>query len=485
MDQPYSRIADMMLDYQFWATEDPQTAYDDTAWTFGELNNVSVVRVTDVEVLNKPMERVTGEVKEPAAVTGNGKVFLVNNNTDNNLVTLPYRLRDAAFRVSEAPFIVGSASFARGSFIISGVERPELERLVNELGLRATAVETAPAVASHAVKAARIAVMHTWLGTQDEGWWRIGLDQRGIPYSYISTQDAAATKDLNAKFDVIIFAPTGGHSAQSIIAGIPMNGNPMPWRTTAETPNLGTFASTDDIRPGLGLAGVANLQAFVRRGGLLITSMNTSEFAVNSDLTPGVSIARQQRVKAPGTIVRAKFVDPASPLAYGYGEGLSVFYAEGPIFNISNMSGGQSGRSGDAKRLTGRGTPEDPDVVQGRPNEDAVVVPQAKIWEAQPLTDEQMRNNYYVIPPAQRPRVVLRYADSRDLLVAGLLDGAGEVAEHAAVIDVPVDQGHIVLFSNNPFWRGETQGSYFLVFNAILNWDNLNAGRGRESGVRG
>jgi hypothetical protein len=34
-----------------------------------------------------------------------------------------------------------------------------------------------------------------------------------------------------------------------------------------------------------------------------------------------------------------------------------------------------------------------------------------------------------------------------------------------------------VVFSNNPIWRGETQGSYFLVFNAILNFDSLNAGR--------
>jgi hypothetical protein len=29
----------------------------------------------------------------------------------------------------------------------------------------------------------------------------------------------------------------------------------------------------------------------------------------------------------------------------------------------------------------------------------------------------------------------------------------------------------------NPFWRGQTSGSYSLVFNAILNFDNLNAGR--------
>jgi len=45
------------------------------------------------------------------------------------------------------------------------------------------------------------------------------------------------------------------------------------------------------------------------------------------------------------------------------------------------------------------------------------------------------------------------------------------------VVDVPVEKGHVVLFSNNPIWRGETLGSYFLVFNAILNFDQLGAGR--------
>jgi hypothetical protein len=45
------------------------------------------------------------------------------------------------------------------------------------------------------------------------------------------------------------------------------------------------------------------------------------------------------------------------------------------------------------------------------------------------------------------------------------------------VVDVPLEKGHVVLFANNPIYRGETIGSYFLVFNTILNWDNLNAGR--------
>ena len=94
-----------------------------------------------------------------------------------------------------------------------------------------------------------------------------------------------------------------------------------------------------------------------------------------------------------------------------------------------------------------------------------------------PITDEQLRNGINVIPPAQRPRVILRYADTRDLLVSGLVENGERNRAAAAVVDVPLDKGHVVAFSNNPIWRGETQGSYFLVFNAMLNFDQLNAGR--------
>jgi hypothetical protein len=45
------------------------------------------------------------------------------------------------------------------------------------------------------------------------------------------------------------------------------------------------------------------------------------------------------------------------------------------------------------------------------------------------------------------------------------------------VIDLPIGKGHIVMFANNPFWRGETSGSYALVFNAMLNFDHLDLGK--------
>jgi hypothetical protein len=477
MDQPYSRIADALLDYQYWSPRDPQQqVYDDTAWTFGEMYNVQVVRVTDTSVLSAPMERVAGAVRARGGVEGTGSVYVVNHNADESLVTLRYRLKSAAFDAAEEPFEAAGRKFNRGSFIIRNASAADMNRAATDLDLRAVALADAPAVKAHPVRAARIAVMHTWLSTQNEGWWRLAFDKLGIPYDYISTQDAARDANLNAKYDVIVFAPVG-RDPQSVVNGMPMYGNAIPWKTTPLTPNIGKLDSTDDMRPGLGLNGVANLKSFTRRGGLLITAMDTSDFAIQFGLTQGVSLQRPQRLRLVGSILRSKMVDAASPVAYGYGDTLSVYEDEGYIFNLSNFAGGRGGRRPTAERETGRGTPDDPDVVQGRPNVEAPEEPRAEVWQAVPLTDEQMRNNPYVIPPAERPRVVLRYADARELFVGGLLENGGEIAQHAAVVDVPTGAGHVLLFSINPVWRGETHGSYFLVFNAILNFDSLNTGR--------
>lgn len=479
MDQPYSRIADALLDYQYWSPNDPQkNPYDDTGWTFGELFNVQVVRVTDAKVLAAPMEKVAGEVRAPGGVAGTGAVLVLNHDADPSIIALRYRLKDVAVEAAEEPFEAAGRTFNRGSLIIKGGDVAAAHAAASELGLQLHALPAAPAVRTHAVKTARIAYVHSWISTQDEGWWRMEFDRLGIPYQYISTQTVAATPNLGERYDVIVFPPVG-RGGQQVVSGLPMWGNPLPWKKTELTPNIGVIDSTDDIRPGLGWTGIANLEAFVRKGGVLITTADTSELAVTYGLTPGVSAQRGARLNAPGTVVRSKFVDLQSPIAYGYAENLSIYTSNGPVFGVSHTIGGRGGRlgGGEAGRPTGRGTADDPDVPQGRPVAEAPEPPKAEPWQALPITDEQLRNPLGVIPAGQRPRVILRYGDARDLLVSGLLDGGGDIAQRPAVIDAPLDRGHVILFSNNPIWRGETQGSYGLVFNAILNFDRLDAGR--------
>jgi hypothetical protein len=483
MDQPYSRIADALLDYQFWSPNDPQkTPYDDTGWTFGELFGANVTRVTDPKVLEMAMERVKG-IRAPSGVQGEGTVFAINNNAEPGLATLRYKLKQAAMEAAEEPFESGGKKFNRGSILLRDVSRADLDRATAESGLRVIAIGSAPSVKTHPVRPARVAFVHTWISTQTEGWWRQALDLTGVPYDYMSTQAVAKIEDLRSKYDVILFPPVGyGATANLIVNGFPTTwGNAMPWKTTPETLNLvGKNDSTDDIRPGLGWEGVARLHAFVEKGGVLLTSADTARFAISIGMTDGVNLGTPQKENIVGAIVGARLVDEASPIAYGYTEKTAAYCDQCAIFSLSSIAGERSRRrlgSRSKERPTGRGTADEADFAIGRPAVEIQEEPTSEVWESPPVLDEQKVNGFRVIPPAQRPRVILRYADNEDLLISGLVEGGDEVAQHPAVVDVPSGAGHIVLFSINPIYRGETRGTYALVLNTILNFDSLDAGR--------
>ena len=79
-------------------------------------------------------------------------------------------------------------------------------------------------------------------------------------------------------------------------------------------------------------------------------------------------------------------------------------------------------------------------------------------WQYAIPTEEALkRNPANVIPPQFRPRVPLRFDAQNTLLVSGLLDGGGDIAQRPVVVDVPVGKGHVVLFASNPIYRGETR----------------------------
>jgi hypothetical protein len=430
MDQPYSRLADTLLDVQFVRGE--EKVYDDTGWTLGYLYNVDVKRVVNPEVLKVKMTpRTSGAAPAPpggvaAAPSGGAPTASGTNRRPPRQSSVQAALAAAPQGASHH----AEVSYFRKRFADAAVVKP------------------------------RIALMHTWISTQDEGWWRLALESMGVPYDYISTQDVAAMSDLRARYDVVLFPPVGGQRAtpQDIVNGY-APGPPLPWKKTSLTPNLGVD-ETDDLRPGLGLSGVQNLLRFVEEGGVLVTARDTSVWAVEYGLARWVRVVPTSKLKAPGTIVRGTVSDKNHPIAAGYDEVIPLYFSGGPVFRV----GFGNEPPAQETRPSGRGGPNDPDVVQGRPfiatperpKPEPFALPEDAPWGVEPYFPQE----------ADRPKVVIAFAE-KDLLLSGMLEGADEIAKRPAVIDVPRGKGHVILMSTNPMWRGNTSGLYALVMNAI------------------
>jgi hypothetical protein len=498
MDQPYSRMVDMMLDTQYYATSDPRP-YDDTGWTFGPLRNVDTLRVIDRKILDAPMTRIDGEARAPGGVDGSGSAgFAINANAEPALASLRFRLKNVKIFAAEEPFEAERVKFNAGSFIIPSSDNPadlrsQLDAAASALGLRAIALGSEVKVKQHPVAVPRIALLHTWVNTQNDGWFRLALDECGVPYSYISDQDVRNTPDLKAKYDVLIFPPVTT-SLPTLINGVRKRllddgsdfGGPVPFKSTELTPNLGGVDQADDIRGGLGFDGLAHLKTFVEKGGVFVPVTSSASLPVGLGMVEHVTIAETRQLQANGSILRAAVEDKRSPIAYGYDDTVALYFNQAPVFRVSLAGGGGMGRGGSqspggegAGRTSGRGSTTDPDIPQGRPLREFEPEPTLKPAERELHIEPEIREFLAgtILPARMWPRVVVRWSEDKDLWVSGMLTGGAELANTPAVIDVPVGKGHVVLFGNNPMWRHETHGSFMLILNTALHFDYLHAGR--------
>jgi hypothetical protein len=221
---------------------------------------------------------------------------------------------------------------------------------------------------------------------------------------------------------VIVFPHVGGTN-QTRLDGVPTSGGaPVPYKRSAATPNLGVLDSSDDIRGGMGQDGVLELEKFVRQGGTLITEGSIAAVLSSRGLTPGVTVEEPAQASVHGSVLRGTFADKHSPIAYGYDTAdLPVYFSQTPVFTV--------------------------DIGAGRQG-------------------------------AVRPRIVMQFPpNGGDILLSGSLANGQQLANHPLVVDESLGAGHIVMFALRPFWRWQTQGAYSLVFNTILNWNDLERGQ--------
>jgi len=488
-DQPYRTLVEMYFSLQNYPATNP-LPYDDTGWTMPLMRNIVVHPVTDKSLLAASMQPMTSDVVLPGSINGSGSALVVDANTDNVLVTFRFANPNVPMQAAEEDFDADGHHFHAGTFIVpDGAANPQLAASIKKLGLIGYATAT-PTVKKHPLTVPRIGYVHSWQRTQDEGWVRLALDRYGVPYTYFA-DNTLHEGHLREKYDVIFYPSIGGTS-MSQVNGIAKTGSdPIPYKKTDLTPNLGAEDSSDDIRGGIGLEGLAELVRFVRDGGTLITEGSTTTILPDYGILPTVRVEHPSQLYTKGSIMRGMIADHKSPIVYGYtGDDVPVYFSAEPVLsagaagpgigagglrNTNTVSGVGEDITPNAHpvqlspfAVEGDETPAPPKAGPGQPTQESEAAAMAQIMRQNGLADDSG-------PP---PRVVMRFPDRpSDILLSGELAGGEAITRHALAIDAHLGSGHVVLFALRPYWRWQTQGTYMLGFNTLMNWDHLDAGK--------
>ena len=510
-DQPYRTLVDLYFSLQNYPITNP-IPYDDTGWTMPLMRNVTVRTITDKAVLEGPSKPLTADVAAPGRVNGTGDTLVVENTTDNVLATFRFKNPGVKMEAAEEDFTVDGHKLRAGAFVVRDASNAEAKKSIEELGLTAYLTSDLK-VKTHPLTVPRIGYVHSWQRTQDEGWVRAALDHYGIPYTYFADQKLREGH-LREKYDVILLPSIGGTSV-SQVNGIPKlpGGDAVPYKKSELTPNLGAEDSSDDIRGGMGIEGVAELVKFVDEGGTLITEGSTSTILPDYGITSLVTVEHPANLYAKGALMRGMISDAQSPVMYGYnGTQLPVYFSQEPVLAAAvgggRGFGGGGGGFGGARTVPGVGvdiTPNASPIALSPYNPDANDETEAK---GLPTLEADGAAARAAVrrgaggragagggagggrggegPAEPSPRVVLSFpSNPNDILLSGELAGGTALSGRAMIVDQPLGQGHVVMFAIRPFWRWQTQGTFALGFNTIINWDHLDAGKAAAPGARG
>jgi hypothetical protein len=252
----------------------------------------------------------------------------------------------------------------------------------------------------------------------------------------------------------------------------------------------------------MGWEGLMELVKFVRDGGTLITEGSTSTIFPEYNVSTGVTVESPDGLFVRGSVMRGIFADRRSPIAYGYDAQVPVYFSQDPVLSVTS-GGGFGGRGGAAEgAIPGVGmnvTPMaaannrlsayDPDAPDSTSTSAPAGAGRGRQAGAAGSGGGGGRGGrgggggggVGGTGPgnsAETPRVVLAFPSNPDeMLLSGVLVGGQSLANRAQVVDIPLGQGHVVSFAIRPFWRWQTQGTFFLGFNTILNWNDLDAGK--------
>ncbi|HEV8238964.1 MAG TPA: M14 family metallopeptidase [Thermoanaerobaculia bacterium] len=286
----------------------------------------------------------------------------------------------------------------------------QLAQLSRELHVPVAPLPVAPSGPRHAVRGARVGLYKPWTASIDEGWTRWLLEQYGFPYTSLSNEDLRSGA-FTGKADVLLFPAINpdviatGRSGREIADRL---ASPLPPQYAGGLDKGGPpLASKPTDKRGD--AGGARIKAWVEAGGTVVALDESADYFIDLFGLPVVNVVseRNAKIEAPGSMLRL-LVDPTEPLAYGMRSEEAGWFADSPAFETA------------------------------------------------------------IPDPRFERRVVARYPDDeRDILVSGFLRGGAALEKKAAVVDLRVGKGRVVLIGFRPQHRAQTLRTFKLLFNAL------------------
>jgi zinc carboxypeptidase len=477
MDQPYRNAALAFLEEQKFPADEPNPPYDDVAWTWPLLYGVAGESVADRAVLAAAMEPVTAAAPPAGRVDGDGEIFLLADSGQTSLLAARVLLGRHQVDAAEAAFEAGGAAYPPGSWIVQA-PRDAVAAVAAKLGLSFAATAQMPAVRRHVVDLPRLALFHTWTSTQDAGWARYTLDRAGVDYTLVSDEDLRRG-GLEERFDVVLFPNTAGDFA-GIVRGIDPKWSPLAYTRTPEYPSHGVPDAAEDITGGMGFQGLANLERFVARGGVLVALGNAGTVAVGGGLVRRLQTVAAASYNSPGSELRAKVVRPEHPIVYGYEERTHVFRGNLPLWDVAKRDRGRVVLQFGLKEVEGQGKKTAAPPPGHEIEEKGLALPKpAEAVEAEDV-DPQAPPGAPATPPPpaapaerQKPAAAKDDKEDKRLVLSGYVRGEDVVDGKPAILDLPVGKGRVILFAFNPLHRYLNHADFRLLYNVLLNWNDL------------
>lgn len=76
-------------------------------------------------------------------------------------------------------------------------------------------------------------------------------------------------------------------------------------------------------------------------------------------------------------------------------------------------------------------------------------------------------------PPPVPQGVLMRYPGGDEHVLSGLMRGANEIRNRAAIVDQTSGKGRIIMFAGNPMYRWQNFGEFNMLFNTVLNFNDI------------